>query len=65
MMMIKKDKVKSGEYACLYYNHKLFIPRNTSLLHRHRGITHIQKKNILTLIESGVSRRKIMSVLSK
>ncbi|KAG7943650.1 hypothetical protein I3843_15G052100 [Carya illinoinensis] len=47
------------------HNHELLTPRSTSLLHGHRGVTRVQKKLILTLNESGVPTRKIMSVLSK
>ncbi|XP_041004012.1 protein FAR1-RELATED SEQUENCE 5-like [Juglans microcarpa x Juglans regia] len=47
------------------HNHELLIARSTSLLRGHRGVTRAQKKLILTLNESGVPIRKIMSVLSK
>ncbi|KAG2702362.1 hypothetical protein I3760_06G085400 [Carya illinoinensis] len=65
-MCIKKD----GErwVVCKFvpeHNHDLLTPRSTSLLRGHRGVTRVQKKLILTLNESGVPTRKIMSVLSK
>ena len=47
------------------HNHILLTPRSTSLLRGHRGVTKVQKKLIMTLNESGVPTRKIMSVLSK
>ncbi|KAG6705508.1 hypothetical protein I3842_07G182100 [Carya illinoinensis] len=47
------------------HNHVLLTPRSTSLLRGHRGVTRVQKKLILTLNESGIPTRKIMSVLSK
>ncbi|KAG2666810.1 hypothetical protein I3760_15G082400 [Carya illinoinensis] len=47
------------------HNHELLTLRSTSLLRGHRGVTRAQKKLILTLNESGVPTRKIMSVLSK
>ncbi|KAG6700022.1 hypothetical protein I3842_08G090500 [Carya illinoinensis] len=47
------------------HNHVLLTPRSTSLLRGHRGVTRVQKKFILTLNESGIPTRKIMSVLSK
>ncbi|KAG6673066.1 hypothetical protein I3842_16G092600 [Carya illinoinensis] len=47
------------------HNHILLTPRNTSFLRRHMGVTKIQKKLIMTLNESGVQKKKIMSVLSK
>ncbi|XP_042944838.1 protein FAR1-RELATED SEQUENCE 5-like [Carya illinoinensis] len=65
-MCIKKD----GErwIVCKFvpeHNHVLLTPRSTSLLRGHRGVTRVQKKLILTLNESGIPTRKIMSVLSK
>ncbi|KAG6702791.1 hypothetical protein I3842_07G052900 [Carya illinoinensis] len=65
-MCIKKDCEKWT--VCKFvreHNHELLTPRSTSLLRGHRGVTHVQKKLILTLNESGVPTRKIMSVLSK
>ncbi|KAG6635776.1 hypothetical protein CIPAW_11G065400 [Carya illinoinensis] len=47
------------------HNHELLTPRSISLLRGHRGVTRVQKKLILTLNESSVPTRKIMSVLSK
>ncbi|KAG6670508.1 hypothetical protein I3843_Q059700 [Carya illinoinensis] len=43
----------------------LLTPKSTSMLRGHRGVTRVQKNLILTLNESGVPTRKIMSVLSK
>ncbi|KAG7973808.1 hypothetical protein I3843_06G015600 [Carya illinoinensis] len=65
-MCIKKD----GErwIVCkfvLEHNHVLLTTRSTSSLCGHRGVTRVQKKLILTLNESGIPTRKIMSVLSK
>ncbi|KAG2681169.1 hypothetical protein I3760_06G050300 [Carya illinoinensis] len=61
---------KNGERWIVYkfvpeHNHELLTPRSTSLLRGHRGVTRVQKNLILTLNESGVPTRKIMSVLSK
>ncbi|KAG6732290.1 hypothetical protein I3842_01G169800 [Carya illinoinensis] len=53
-MCIKKDCKKWT--VCKFvreHNHELLIPRSTSLLRGHRGITRVQKKLILTLNESG------------
>ncbi|KAG6678621.1 hypothetical protein I3842_14G089900 [Carya illinoinensis] len=47
------------------HNHILLTPRSTSFLRGHRGVTKVQKKLIMTLNESGVPTRKIMSVLSQ
>ncbi|KAG6624339.1 hypothetical protein CIPAW_16G019500 [Carya illinoinensis] len=47
------------------HNHELLTPKSTSMLRGHRGVTRVQKNLILTLNESGVPMRKIMSVLSK
>ncbi|KAG7996493.1 hypothetical protein I3843_01G162700 [Carya illinoinensis] len=65
-MCIKKDCKKWT--VCKFvreHNHELLTPRSTSLLRGHRGVTRVQKKLILTLNESGVPTRKLMSVLSK
>ncbi|XP_042988798.1 protein FAR1-RELATED SEQUENCE 5-like [Carya illinoinensis] len=65
-MCIKKDCQKWT--VCKFireHNHELLTPRSTSLFRGHRGVTRVQKKLILTLNESGVPTRKIMSVLSK
>ncbi|KAG6730868.1 hypothetical protein I3842_01G101000 [Carya illinoinensis] len=65
-MCIKKDCEKWT--VCKFvreHNHELLTPRSTSLLRGHKGVTRVQKKLILTLNESGVPTRKIMSVLSK
>ncbi|KAG7990901.1 hypothetical protein I3843_02G047900 [Carya illinoinensis] len=61
---------KNGERWIAYkfvpeHNHELLTPRSTSLLSGYRGVTRVQKNPILTLNESGVPIRKIMSVLSK
>ncbi|KAG6713647.1 hypothetical protein I3842_05G163700 [Carya illinoinensis] len=65
-MCIKKD----GErwIVCKFvpeHNHELLTPRSTSLLCGHRGVTRVQKKLILTLNESVVLTKKIMTMLSK
>ncbi|KAG7957021.1 hypothetical protein I3843_11G153900 [Carya illinoinensis] len=65
-MCIKKDGKRW--IVCKFvpeHNHVLLTPRSTSLLHGHRGVTRVQKKLILTLNESSIPTRKIMSVLSK
>ncbi|KAG6733034.1 hypothetical protein I3842_01G207000 [Carya illinoinensis] len=66
LMGIKKD----GEHLIVNkfvvgHNHILLTPRSTSFLRGHRGVTKVQKKLIMTLNESGVPTRKIMSMLSK
>ncbi|KAG7986128.1 hypothetical protein I3843_03G065600 [Carya illinoinensis] len=65
-MCIKKDcqKWTACKFIC-EHNHELLTPRSISLLRRHRGVTRVQKKLILTLNESDVPTRKIVSVLSK
>ena len=49
----------------LEHNHELLTPKSTSLLCGNRAVSCVQKNLIDTLSESGVSARKIMSVLSK
>ncbi|KAG2669426.1 hypothetical protein I3760_14G033900 [Carya illinoinensis] len=66
IMGIKKESEKW--IVCKFvmeHNHGLLTPRSTSFLRGHRGVTRVQKKLIMTLNESGVPTRKIMSVLSK
>ncbi|KAG7992258.1 hypothetical protein I3843_02G119000 [Carya illinoinensis] len=66
IMEIKKESEKW--IVCKFvmeHNHGLLTPRSTSFLRGHRGVTRVQKKLIMTLNESGVPTRKIMSVLSK
>ncbi|KAG7941886.1 hypothetical protein I3843_16G070500 [Carya illinoinensis] len=66
LMGIKKEGEKW--IVCkfvLQHNHVLLTPKSTGLLRGHRGVTRVQKKLIMTLNESGVPTRKIMSVLSK
>ena len=66
MMCVKKDGEKWIVYKFVpEHNYKLLTPRSTSLLRRYREVTHVQKKLILSLNESDVSIRIIMSVLSK
>ncbi|XP_035545018.1 protein FAR1-RELATED SEQUENCE 5-like [Juglans regia] len=66
MMGIKKDGEKwIVNKFVVGHNHILLTPRSTSFLCGHRGVTKVQKKLIMTLNESGVPTRKIMSVLSK
>ncbi|KAG6648959.1 hypothetical protein CIPAW_07G179900 [Carya illinoinensis] len=65
-MCIKKDSERW--IVCKFvpeHNHVLLTLRSTRLLRGHRGVTRVQKKLILTLNESGIPTRKIMSVLSK
>ncbi|XP_041001639.1 protein FAR1-RELATED SEQUENCE 5-like [Juglans microcarpa x Juglans regia] len=66
IMGIKKDGEKwIVNKFVVGHNHILLTPRSTSFLRGHRGVTKVQKKFIMTLNESGVPTRKIMSVLSK
>jgi hypothetical protein len=61
-------KVESRWIVCkliIKHNHDLLSPRSTSLLCAHRVVTSAQKCLIDKLNESGVTPRKIMSVLSK
>ncbi|XP_042969180.1 protein FAR1-RELATED SEQUENCE 5-like [Carya illinoinensis] len=66
IMGIKKDGEKwIVNKFVVGHNHILLIPRSTSFLRGHMGVTKVQKKLIMTLNESGVPIRKIMSVMSK
>ncbi|KAG6699806.1 hypothetical protein I3842_08G081800 [Carya illinoinensis] len=66
IMGIKKDGEKwIVNKFVVGHNHILLTPRSTSFLRGHRGVSKVQKKLIMTLNESGVPTRKIMSVLSK
>ncbi|XP_040995984.1 protein FAR1-RELATED SEQUENCE 5-like [Juglans microcarpa x Juglans regia] len=66
IMGIKKDGEKwIVNKFVVGNNHILLIPRSTSFLREHRGVTKVQKKLIITLNESSVPIRKIMSMLSK
>ncbi|KAF5477811.1 hypothetical protein F2P56_004424, partial [Juglans regia] len=66
IMRIKKDGEKwIVNKFVVGHNHILLTPRSTSFLRGHRGVSKVQKKLIMTLNESGVPTRKIMSVLSK
>ncbi|KAF5447954.1 hypothetical protein F2P56_033464 [Juglans regia] len=66
IMGIKKDGEKwVVNKFVVGHNHILLTPRSTRLLRGHRGVSKVQKKLIMTLNESGVPTRKIMSVLSK
>ena len=61
-------KVESRWIVCKFiskHNHDLLSPRSTSLLRGHRVVTSARKNLIDKLNESGVTPRKIMSVLSK
>ncbi|KAF5471376.1 hypothetical protein F2P56_008184 [Juglans regia] len=66
IMGIKKDGEKwIVNKFVIGHNHILLTLRSISFLRGHRGVSKVQKKLIMTLNESGVSTRKIMSVLSK
>ncbi|KAG2666757.1 hypothetical protein I3760_15G079000 [Carya illinoinensis] len=66
IMGIKKDGEKwIVNKFVVGHNHILLTPRSTSFLRGHRGVSKVQKKLIMTLNESSVPTRKIMSVLSK
>ncbi|KAG6661775.1 hypothetical protein CIPAW_03G198800 [Carya illinoinensis] len=66
IMGVKKDGEKwMVNKFVVGHNHILLTPRSASLLRGNRKVTKVQKKLIMTLNESGVPTRKIMSVLSK
>ncbi|KAG2710572.1 hypothetical protein I3760_04G033700 [Carya illinoinensis] len=66
IMRIKKDGEKwIVNKFVVGHNHILLTPKSTSFLRGHRGVSKVQKNLIMTLNESGVPTRKIMSVLSK
>ncbi|XP_042958169.1 protein FAR1-RELATED SEQUENCE 5-like [Carya illinoinensis] len=66
IMRVKKDGEKwMVNKFVVGHNHILLTPRSASLLRGNRKVTKVQKKLIITLNESGVPTRKIMSVLSK
>ncbi|KAF5476291.1 hypothetical protein F2P56_008022 [Juglans regia] len=66
LMGIKKDGEKwIVNKFVLGHNHVLLTPRSASFLRGHRRVTNVQKKLIMTLNESGIPTKKIMSVLSK
>ncbi|KAG6628924.1 hypothetical protein CIPAW_14G046800 [Carya illinoinensis] len=66
IMGVKKDGEKwMVNKFVVRHNHILLTPRSASLLRGNRKVTKVQKKLIMTLNESSVPTRKIMSVLSK
>ncbi|KAG6718229.1 hypothetical protein I3842_04G139300 [Carya illinoinensis] len=66
IMGVKKDGEKwMVNKFIVGHNHILLTSRSASLLRGNRNVTKVQKKLIMTLNETGVSTRKIMSVLSK